>query len=279
MTHKPLPLISVVTPSFNSMPYVEEAIESVLAQNYPAIEHIVIDGGSTDGTLDVLRRYPHLRWVSEPDEGQSDALNKGFRMAAGDLAGWLNADDIYLPGCFEQVAAYHAAHPDVDLIYGDYRWIDELGRVQQVRRELDFDLFLLKYLHVLTIPTTTSFFRRRVFEGGNFLDTAYHYAMDYEFYLRLALRGYRFGHLPALLADFRWHAGSKSTREAGIQRAEHLRALLAHDPLLSSIRSRRAALALRTALMLLARAKRTLLKAARGYYFTQWASRTTGPEA
>ncbi|HOA22963.1 MAG TPA: glycosyltransferase family 2 protein [Aggregatilineales bacterium] len=267
-----LPLISIVTPTFNAMPYVEEAIESVLAQGYPAFEHIVIDGGSTDGTLDVLRRYPHLTWLSGPDKGQSDALNKGFRLARGDLVGWLNADDRYLPGCFERVAVYHTAHPKVDVIYGDYRWVDEAGEVQQVRRELDFDLFLLKYLHVLTIPTTTSFFRREVFGAGNLLDTSYHYAMDAEFYLRLALGGWRFGHLPALLADFRWHAGSKSTRQAAAQREEHLRALLTHDPLLSSVgaRSRRAALVLRTVLMLLARTKRTLLKAARGYYFTQW---------
>lgn len=264
------PAISVVTPSFNSMPYIEEAIESVLAQGCAPVEHIVIDGGSTDGTLDVLRRYPHLTWVSEPDEGQSDALNKGFRMAQGELVGWLNADDRYLPGCFEQVAAYHAAHPGADVIYGDYRWVDAAGQVQQVRRELDFDLFLLKYLHVLTIPTTTSFFRRQVFDAGHFLDTSYHYAMDYEFYLRLALAGCRFEHIPALLADFRWHAGSKSTREASVQRAEHLQAQLTHDPLLSSVRRRRAALALRTTLMLAARARRTLLKAARGYYFTQW---------
>ncbi len=98
------PKISIVTPSYNSAEFIEDCIQSVLKQNYPNFEHIIIDGGSTDGTVEILKKYPHLKWISEPDEGQSDALNKGFKKAEGDIIGWLNSDDVYLPGTFNKVA-------------------------------------------------------------------------------------------------------------------------------------------------------------------------------
>ena len=98
------PKITIVTPSFNQGKFIDENIQSVLTQNYPNFEHIIIDGGSIDGTVDILKKYSHLKWVSEPDRGQASALNKGFRMATGDVIGWLNSDDSYLPGTFEVVA-------------------------------------------------------------------------------------------------------------------------------------------------------------------------------
>jgi len=98
------PKITIVTPSFNQGNFIDENIQSVLTQNYPNFEHIIIDGGSIDGTVDILKKYSHLKWVSEPDRGQASALNKGFRMATGDVIGWLNSDDSYLPGTFEVVA-------------------------------------------------------------------------------------------------------------------------------------------------------------------------------
>jgi glycosyltransferase involved in cell wall biosynthesis len=128
--------ISVITPSLNQGKYIEECILSVLNQGYDNFDHIIIDGGSTDNTLTVLRKYKHLIWVSEPDEGQSDAINKGFKMASGEIIGWLNADDRYLPGTFHSVAEYMSRWPDVDLIYGDYRWIDAEGRVIKLRKEI-----------------------------------------------------------------------------------------------------------------------------------------------
>jgi len=179
------PKISIITPSYNQGKYIREAIESVLVQNYPNFEHIIIDNRSTDTTLNILKEYSHLTWISEPDKGQSDALNKGFRIAEGELIGWLNADERYLPGCFFEVAEFFKKNKNVDILYGDYRWIDESGEVFQLRKELDFDLFMLKYLHVLYIPTVASFFHRKIFDEGNFLDVSDHYAMDYEFFLRL----------------------------------------------------------------------------------------------
>jgi glycosyltransferase involved in cell wall biosynthesis len=268
----PLPKISIVTPSLNQGHFIEECIKSVVSQDYPDFEHIIIDGGSSDQTVEILKKYSHLIWISEPDNGQSDALNKGFRMAAGEIIGWLNADDKYLPGSFYKVARYMELHPEVDIVYGDYRFIDENGKITQVRKELDFDLFMLKYLHVLYIPSTATFFRIKIIEEKNFLREDFHYAMDYEFFLRLALKGYKFGHLQEILAEFRWHPSSKSSLAAKKQREEQERALQELDPLMvrlsqypSFVRKM-----IKQLLMYLARWKRYTIKAIKGYYFSQW---------
>jgi glycosyltransferase involved in cell wall biosynthesis len=108
--------ISIVTPSYNQGNYIKKAIQSVLAQDYPHVEHIILDNCSTDQTLDVLKRYDHLTWRSEPDNGQSDALNRGFKMARGDIVGWLNADDQYLPGCFQSVIDFLSRHSEIDIV-------------------------------------------------------------------------------------------------------------------------------------------------------------------
>lgn len=213
------PRISIVTPSFNQAAYVEEALLSVKEQNYPNVEHIVIDGASTDGTVEILKRFSsqpgweHLGWISEPDHGQGDALNKGFRMATGDIIGWLNSDERYRRGCLQTAVDALSAHTSVDVIYGDYTWIDETGRIQQIRREIEFNNFVLLYHRVLFIHTAATFFRRRIFDEGNLIDTRLVNAMDYEFFLRLAQRGYRFKHIPKFLADFRWHPMCKSVLE------------------------------------------------------------------
>ncbi len=268
------PKISIVTPSLNQEKFIEDCIRSVLEQSYPNFEHIIIDGGSTDGTLNILKRYPHLIWVSESDRGQSDALNKGFRLASGDIIGWLNADDRYLPGCFQQVSSFMVEHPEVDILYGDYRFINEQGNVLQIRKELDFDIFMLKYLHILYIPTTASFFKRKIFDEGNFLNIEYHYAMDYEFFVRLALKGYKFVHINAILADFRWHETNKSSLAARKQRLEQEKALLELDPLLRRLkRFSSLQMAFKMILRLWARGKRYLLKGIKGYYLTQWCLR------
>lgn len=268
--------ISIVTPSFNQAEYLGAAIESVLGQGDPGVEHLVLDNCSTDGTVELLRRYPHLRWVSRPDRGQSDAVNQGLALASGDLIGWLNADDRYLPECFRRVAETFARHPQADLVFGDYRWVDFRGEVLRRRREIDFDLFILKYLHVLYIPTAATFVRRRVVKRGFYLDPSYHFAMDYEWYLRMALAGVRFVHLPAYLADFRIHPASKTSTSAHRQRAEQEQALMALCPWLRQMPGGLRA-AVRLSLMGAARAKRSCKKLAAGCY-VEWPWRGPGKQ-
>jgi len=258
--------ISIVTPSYNQAKFINKAIESVKGQEYPDMEHIVMDNCSTDGTGEVLKKYSHLKLICEPDQGQSDALNKGFKLASGDIVGWLNADDLYLPGCFKAVADFFLGHPSCDIVYGNYRLINEEAHVLAYRQELPFDLFMLKYLHILYIPSTTIFFRRRVFDDGNFLDINYHYAMDYEFFLRLALKGYQFCHVPGFLADFRTHQDSKSQKQTLAQKQEMETALLKHDQWLGQFRGLLFK-AMRLGLMAAARLKRYALKFMSGAYF------------
>ena len=181
------PLISIVTPSFNQADFIVEALESVRLQNADNYEHLVIDGMSTDGTVDLLRNHAAnterktMLWISERDTGQSEALNKGFQRAKGEIIGWLNSDDRYRPNCFEYVVRAFEENPDVDIVYGDYLMVDAVGKVLKIRREIEFSPFVLRYHHALYIPTTATFFRRRVFDEGNRLDETLQYAMDLEF--------------------------------------------------------------------------------------------------
>jgi glycosyltransferase involved in cell wall biosynthesis len=263
------PKISIVTPSYNQGQFIELAIESVLAQNYPNFEHIILDNCSEDQTIAILEKYPHLIWKSERDQGQSDALNQGFKTATGDIIGWLNADDQYLPGCFDRVIQSFNNHPETDIAYGDYCWINEMGKIIQLRKELDFDLFLLKYLHVLYIPSTSTFFKQKIFKDNNFLDTSLKYSMDYEFFLRLAYKKYKFTHINSYLANFRWHKQSKSSVAFKEQLEEKNSALLRHDNFLQRVNPH-SLLITRKFLELLARGKRYLLKGLKGCYFNQW---------
>jgi glycosyltransferase involved in cell wall biosynthesis len=224
------PKITVVTPSFNQGRFIEETLESVAAQNFSDLEHLIMDGGSNDETLNILKhrseapKWKHVRWRSEPDSGQSAALNKGFRLATGEIIGWLNSDDRYRTGCFETVAQAFALNPEVDIVYGDYTVIDEGGNVIKTCKEIEFNSFVLRYHRVLYIPSTATFFRRRIFTEENWLDEDLHYAMDAEFFIRLLDAGYRFKHIPALMADFRLHPDSKSCAktELMLQEREHI---------------------------------------------------------
>jgi glycosyltransferase involved in cell wall biosynthesis len=270
-----VPSISIVTPSFNQAQFLEECLKSVQSQSWTAVEHIVMDGASADNTVKILKRYSgkasygHLHWTSEPDQGQSDALNKGFRMATGDIVGWLNSDDRYRPECFRTVVNAFEKNPGADILYGDYTWIDESGRVLKIRREIEFSQFVLSYHRVLYIPTTATFFRRRIFDEGNFVDLQYHYSMDYEFFLRLAQKGYRFKHVPGLFADFRWHSNSKGGAHPERQFAEHDAIAASYSKLLGKLRNDTPKRLTLSALRVAAAGLRYSEKLIRGYYLGQ----------
>ncbi len=205
---------SIVTPSFNQGRFLPDCLVSVQSQVDVNWEHIVIDGGSTDNTQDVLRAHPQVQRVCEPDQGQSDAINKGFRRASGDWVMWLNADDYLRPGALAAVQTFATAHPDTDVIYGDCDYVDEQGRFIRHKREGRFNLQMLLF-YGCYIPSTATFLNRRILrvgQVGHLLDVSYHVCMDLEYYLRLARHGYRFEHLPISLACFRWHGQNASIR-------------------------------------------------------------------
>jgi glycosyltransferase involved in cell wall biosynthesis len=177
--------------------------------------------------LDVLKEYPHLLWTSEPDDGQSDAINKGFARATGDWLMWLNADDYLLPGSLREVRDFAAAHPDADVIYGDCGFVEESGKLLRVKREFDFDFYMLLFWGCY-IPSTAAFYRRAIVDRGFLLDVSYKVGMDLEYYLRLADAGFQFRHLSKTLACFRWHASNVSSIHAERRYAERLQTQRRH---------------------------------------------------
>ena len=217
-----LPSISVITPCYNASEFIEDALLSVHRQGGVAVEHIVVDGASTDSTREIVKRYPTTRWLSESDHGQSDAINKGFLRATGDLVGWLNADDYYLPGALAAISSATHEHPEADVIYGDCVFVDREGKILRSKVEHEFDRSVLMYFGCY-IPSTSTFFRRRVIESGLLLDCDYRVCMDFEFFARLANAGLKFHYVPQVVAGFRWHGSNVSTVNAGRRAEERLR--------------------------------------------------------
>jgi len=269
INRKNYPKISIITPSFNQGNFIEYNIKSVIKQRYPNYEHIIIDNRSTDRTIETLLKYPHLKWVSESDKGQSDALNKGLKKATGEIIGWLNADDYYLSGCFHVVVDYLRNNKNSDIVYGDYLLIDVNGNLIQRRKEINFDNFILKYLHVCYIPSTSTFFKKKIIEEGNYFNVNYHYAMDYEFFLRLHKKKYRFSHINQFLSAFRLHDSGKSFLHEKKQKVEHKNALLLHNDGLNRVHPLfRFYIIL--FIQLFARIKRIFIKGLKGIYLQQW---------
>lgn len=203
------PLVSIVTPSFNQAQFLEQTILSVKEQDYPNIEHIVIDGGSTDGSLDIIKKYSDsLVWISEPDEGQSQAINKGFKMAKGEIIGWINSDDYYLPGAVSIAMSNLAAENDVDLVYGYCEKVDENGGTTDILKSPEFDRQLL-FSNPCLINQQSVFFRRSLLDKVGLLDENLHYAMDYDLWIRMAKAG-NFKLIPEVLAAYRFSSDCKS---------------------------------------------------------------------
>ena len=219
------PLISIITPSLNQAAFVEAAIESVLTQDYPSIEYIVVDGGSTDGTLEILKRYGgRVRWISEQDAGQSDAIDKGVRLTRGQVLGWLNADDIYLPGAVSRVVAAFAEDSARSLVYGDAQDIDIHGHVVgpsrqiepwSMRRLLEFGDFIVQ---------PAAFFLRSAYAAVGGLDQSLHYCMDYDLWIKLGQR-YAVHYLDEPLAQTRIYDTTK-TSSGGLKRLIEIEAMV-----------------------------------------------------
>jgi len=213
---KPLPKISIITPSYNQGKFIERTIESVLNQDYPHLEYIVIDGGSRDGTVEILKKYSaRLKWISRRDKGQSDAINRGARMATGDIIAYLNTDDTYETGTLKQVADIFAEDPSVMWLTGRCRIIDEDDL--EVRRIISgYKNFLLDHysyrLLLITnlISQPSTFWRRQIVEELGLFDENEHLAMDYEYWLRIGKR-YCPKIVNSCLSNFRIHQSSKSS--------------------------------------------------------------------
>lgn len=213
------PRVSIVTPVRDAARFLPELIASVRAQDHPEIEHIVVDGGSTDGTLDVLRAAGDLSWTSEPDRGMYDALGKGLRRATGAIVAYQNADDRYAgPDAVSRAVAALAAHPEADVVYGDYRLIDFDGRPLREVRARDFDAAALTRHNF--VPPHSTFIRRRVLDDeGLWPDPSLEYCGDWEWFLRLAAAGHAFRHVPGVLSEFRQHRRSKTASTSLIAKA------------------------------------------------------------
>lgn len=204
------PPISIVVPSYNQGQFIGDTIDSILNQDIPGIEILVMDGGSTDQTVDVLRTYgDRIQWVSERDKGQSDAINKGMARVRGDILAYLNSDDRYVPGALRLVLDTFHKHTGADIIYGDINYIDTRGALICPVKTIDFDYGVFRYDYDF-ICQPASFWRRSVIDRIGMMDLDLRYHMDYDFFMRAAVAGCRFHHLRRPLADFRFHGESKT---------------------------------------------------------------------
>jgi len=210
------PRISIITPSYNQAEFIERTIESVLSQGYPDLDYIVVDGGSTDSTVEILKRYEgSLRWVSEKDRGQSDAINKGISMATGDVIAYLNSDDVYEPGALKKVADYFTSHPEKMWLTGKCRIIDVNDREMRGAITGYKNFFLARYSYNILLVTNfisqpATFIRKELFDEYGLFDVDHHRVMDYDFWLRVG-RKHAPGFIDDYLAGFRVYLQSKTS--------------------------------------------------------------------
>ena len=223
----PWPCVSIVTPSFNQGQYIEETIRSVLLQGYPNMEYIVIDGGSTDHSVDVIKKYEQFIsfWVSEPDKGQAHAINKGWKHAQGEIFAWLNSDDLYLPGSVVKAVSYLTKNQEFGLVYGEGYHIADDGRIIERYPTEPYNSKRLGDTCYICQPTT--FIRRSVVEEIGSIDESLRFCMYYDFWIRISKR-YRLGYLSEYLANSRLHEQCKTVKEGVARSREALDMLYRH---------------------------------------------------
>lgn len=206
-------LVSIVTPSYNQASYLEQTIQSVLGQDYPRIEYIVVDGASTDRSFEIIKKYNDrlAYWISEKDSGQAEAINKGFVRAKGEILGWLNSDDYYLPGTLSAVVKSFEEHPEVVMVYGDMLAVDGDGQTINVLKYKQLSLQDLLCFQIIGQPSV--FFRRSALEKTGLLDTSFHFMLDHHLWIRLAQQG-RILHLSQVWSAARYHEQAKNRARA-----------------------------------------------------------------
>ncbi|MBI1783647.1 glycosyltransferase [Candidatus Sumerlaeota bacterium] len=210
-----LPTLSIVTPSFNQAAFLEKTIRSVLDQDYPDLEYRIMDGGSTDGSVEIIRRYETklAGWQSKPDGGQAAALRQGFSACNGEILAWINSDDYYLPGVFKSIGEAFTLHPEIELIYGDIVMVDATDHPLTLDVLPRFNMEDLK--RVCMIPQQAAFWRKSAYDDVGGVDPSFQFCMDYDLFLRLARRG-KVLHIPRLLAAFRQHPEAKTSARKAI---------------------------------------------------------------
>ncbi len=223
------PLVSIVTPSFNQAAFLEQTILSVIQQDYSPIEYLIIDGGSTDGSQEIIRRYEnHLGyWESQADDGQANAINKGLRRAKGEILGWLNSDDVLAPGAIRRAMKVFRQFPEIDVVYGHLERIDETGCVIDTP-VLPKDKVVFDKKHVIgecLVNQPGALWRRKAMEKVGLLDESLHFVMDYEYWIRMALSGARFFRLEEKVAFFRLSPESKTVSQSSRMAEEQMAVL------------------------------------------------------
>jgi glycosyltransferase involved in cell wall biosynthesis len=206
------PKISIITPSYNQAEFLERTIRSVIDQDYPNLEYIVIDGGSTDGSVDILKKYSRhfAYWVSEPDQGQSAAINKGIKIATGELIAWQNSDDIYYPNTFRSLVANIRNRPNIELVVGNINIIDEYNNVIRDVKYVT-PSFGRMIAEGMMVTNQAAFWRKNMHEQIGFMDESLHYAFDYDWFLRLINKCERCLHVDETWGGYRMHGATKTS--------------------------------------------------------------------
>lgn len=226
------PRISVVMPSFNQVRFIEESISSVLAQRYPKLEFIILDGGSTDGSVEIIKKYENklVYWHSRSDNGQTYALMDGFKLARGELMGWINSDDILLPNALEIISSAYQTNPGVELLFGNFFLIDDIGSITRCQRVPQSRIEWFAKRGHWVFNGTGAFFSRRAYDEIGGLNSDLSYVMDADLYIRMINKGIKYKHVGEYISAFRRHNEAKTVYDAQKSKSEHLYAAVKYWP-------------------------------------------------